>query len=97
MDWTGLDWTGRHLGFTLLRFFWPAREGIETFGMEREVGKFLYLGQLGDHGRLSVVASQLLFLNIVGKMTAFLFLAHLVVSRITSALSRCGSLRVLAL
>lgn len=44
----------------------------------REVGKFLYLGQVAWPRVPTESRTRILFLNIVGKMTAFLFLALLV-------------------
>lgn len=44
----------------------------------REVGKFLYLGQVAWPSVPTESRTRILFLNIVGKMTAFLFLALLV-------------------
>ena len=79
LDWTGLDDDDTNAAFAF--FFWPAQKGSRNMwdGGGTRSGQIL-ISRPGcvAHGKPCVrVAGQLLFLNIVGKMTAFLFLALL--------------------
>ena len=100
VDWTGtgLDWTtpgGIHAPSFLLAC---SRKGRNIWAGTRSGQILISRPAWGARAGFGRRACLLLFLNIVGKMAAFLFLAHLA-RRPTLHLpsSRCGSLRVLAL